>query len=201
MSRFGKFIPLAGALCAALLVAGCGKPTAEEYFARGEQEFRKAEQIADSLRSVEAAREAFKPALALFGKVVSEYPQHPLADSALFTMANITNGNLHMPAEAIEGYREYCRRFPEGKQAPLAMFLIGYLYNNDLHNSDSAAAAYRRFLAKYPGSAMAESAQFELNTLGKSPDEVLPRVLPGPPKGGKHGTKTAEAVPPGKVGT
>ncbi|HTO92722.1 MAG TPA: tetratricopeptide repeat protein, partial [Bacteroidota bacterium] len=163
MVRFN--VCVACAAVAAALICGCAKPTAEEYFARGRQEAGKATLIADSLRSEEAVREAFKPALALLGNVVSEYPDHPLADSALFMIASIRQSNLHMPAEAIEGYKEYCRRYPGGTQAPMAMFLIGYLYNNDLHNSDSAAAAYRQFLAKYPGNEMAQSAQFELDNL------------------------------------
>ena len=54
------------------------------------------------------------------------------------------------------------------------MFLIGYLYNNELHNLDSASAAYKRYLAKYPNDQYASSAQFELNTLGKPMEEILP---------------------------
>jgi len=196
MVRFGGF--LMGVLTVAAIVAGCGRPSAEEYFAHGKQEAVKAALIADSLRSEEAIREAFKPALALLGNVVREYPQDSLADSALFMIASIKQSNLHMPAEAVEGYKEYCRRYPEGKQAPMAMFLIGYLYNNDLHNTDSAAAAYRSFLARYPGSDMAQSAQFELDNLGKSPDEVL---APPPPRGEKHGVRTAAARRPAKSGT
>jgi hypothetical protein len=57
------------------------------------------------------------------------------------------------------------------------MFLIGYLYNNELHHLDSAAAAYRRFLEKYPNHEMALSAQFELDNLGKSPEELLPQQV------------------------
>ena len=55
------------------------------------------------------------------------------------------------------------------------MFLVGYLYNNELHNTDSAAAAYRRFLERFPQHEMATSAQYELQTLGKSPEELLPQ--------------------------
>ncbi|HUI11433.1 MAG TPA: tetratricopeptide repeat protein [Bacteroidota bacterium] len=188
MIRFGTLI-----VCAAVVLAGCGKPSAREYFTHGEQEAQKATRIADSLRSAEAVREAFKPALELLGSVVSEYPGDSLADSALFMIASIRNTNLHMPAEAIEGYREYCRRYPDGRQAPMAMFLMGYLYNNDLHNTDSAEAAYRRFLDKYPGSEMARSAEFELKTLGRSPDEILAPASPAPPPPGKHVVKRASA--------
>ncbi|HMK38170.1 MAG TPA: tetratricopeptide repeat protein [Bacteroidota bacterium] len=161
-------------LLAAAALAGCGKPTAEEYFSRAQQQAQAAATMADTLRSSDAVREAFQPALASFESVVREYPHHPLAEPALFEIANIKNANLHMPQEAIDGYARYCSEYPAGKQTPLAMFLIGYLYNNELHNTDSAEAAYRRFLEKFPESEMAASARFELNTLGKSPEEALP---------------------------
>jgi len=161
-------------LFAAAAAAGCGKPTAEEYFARAQQQAQTAATMADTLRSPDAVREAFQPALGLFESVIREYPHHQLAEASLFEIANIKNSNLHMPREAIDAYSLYCREYPAGRQTPLAMFLIGYLYNNELHDSDSAAAAYRRFLDKYPESEMAGSARFELNTLGKSPEEALP---------------------------
>jgi outer membrane protein assembly factor BamD (BamD/ComL family) len=161
------------------IVAGCSRPTAEEYFARAQKQAEEAAQRSDTLRSADAVREAFQPALDLFERVVREYPRHDLAEAALYEIANIKNGNLHLPREAIDAYRLYCQDYPSGKQTPMAMFLIGYLYNNELHNSDSAAAAYRRFLDRYPESEMAASAKFELNNLGKSPDEALP-VPPEP---------------------
>jgi len=165
-------------LCAGV-IAGCSKPTAEEYFARAQQQAQAAAAMADTLRSPEAVREAFQPALGTFESVIREYPHHPLAEPALFEIASIKNANLHMPQEAIDGYARYCREYPAGKETPLAMFLIGYLYNNELHNIDSAAAAYGRFLEKFPESEMAASARFELNTLGKSPEDALPP--PGEP--------------------
>jgi outer membrane protein assembly factor BamD (BamD/ComL family) len=172
----------------AAATAGCSKPTAEEYFARAQAQAQAAATMADSLRSADAVREAFQPAIGLFENVIREYPHHQLAEAALFEIANIKNSNLHMPQEAIDAYRLYCREYPAGKQTPLAMFLIGYLYNNELHNSDSAAATYRRFLEKYPDSEMAASARFELNTLGKSPEEALPLSPEPAAKRGKKNT-------------
>jgi len=162
------------ALLIAAAICGCSKPSAEEYFARAQKDAQAAASIADTLRSPDALRAAFQPALDGFAGVIREYPHHPLAEAALFEIANIRNSNLHMPQEAIDGYTLYCRQYPSGEKTALAMFLIGYLYNNELHNTDSAAVAYRRFLERYPDSDMAPSARFELNTLGKNPDEALP---------------------------
>jgi predicted TPR repeat methyltransferase len=52
--------------------------------------------------------------------------------------------------------------------------MVGYLYNNQLGMTDSAEAAYRKFLSLYPQNELATSAQFELETLGKDPQELLP---------------------------
>jgi outer membrane protein assembly factor BamD (BamD/ComL family) len=181
MTRFTFLV-----LLIAAAAAGCGRPTADEYFARAQREAQAAASIADTLRSPDAVREAFAPALRDFESVIREYPRHGLAEAALFEIANIKNSNLHMPQEAIDSYRQYCMQYPDGKRTALAMFLIGYLYNNELHNNDSAAAAYTRFLEKYPDSEMAASARFELNNLGKSPEEALPLPLK-PAAQGKHG--------------
>jgi outer membrane protein assembly factor BamD (BamD/ComL family) len=177
----------------AAAAAGCTRPSAEEYFARAQQQAQAAATMADTLRSPDAVREAFEPAIVLFQNVIREYPHHPLAEASIFEIANIRNSNLHMPREAIEGYSLYCREYPAGKQTAMAMFLIGYLYNNEIHNIDSAAAAYRRFLEKYPDSEMATSARFELNNLGKSPEEALPIPSPGPAS--KRGKKNTPQTP------
>jgi len=177
----------------AAAAAGCSKPSAEDYFARAQQQAQTAATMADTLRSPDAVREAFGPAIGLFQDVIREYPHHPLAEAAIFEIANIHNSNLHMPQEAIDGYSLYCWEYPAGKQTAMAMFLIGYLYNNELHKSDSAAAAYGRFLDRYPDNEMATSAQFELNNLGKSPEEALPIPPPGPES--KRGKKQSPQTP------
>ena len=56
---------------------------------------------------------------------------------------------------------------------PAALFLIGFVYNNHLHNLDSARIAYEQFLTQYPSHEMASSAKFELDNLGKSPEELF----------------------------
>ena len=53
------------------------------------------------------------------------------------------------------------------------MFLAGFIYNNDLGNTARAKQTYEAYLKNYPDSSFAADAKLELNTLGKSPDEVL----------------------------
>jgi len=153
---------------------GCSKPTPEQLFAKAQKDQRQAEAAADTARDPAKVRALFVPSLDAYRELVDTYPRSELAEPSLFMMGTIFNNNTHEYDRAVEAYKKYLDLFPGGKQAQLACFLIGYLYNNELHNLDSAAAAYRRFLDRYPNSEMAASAQFELSTLGKSPDELLP---------------------------
>jgi outer membrane protein assembly factor BamD (BamD/ComL family) len=156
------------------LLAGCSKPTPNEYYAKAEGEYKAAKAAADTLRNRDAMVKLFEPALESYTKVVQEYPNDPLAERALFMTATIRNNEMRDPEKAVETYKMYAEKYPDAKQAPIATFLVGYLYHNDLNMIDSAGTWYRRFLDRYPQHEMAVSAQFELNSLGKSPDELLP---------------------------
>jgi TolA-binding protein len=158
-----------------IVCAGCSKPTPEEDFAKVEDASQRAAKMMDTVRNQESTYAIYKPVAGAFEDFIREHPHHPLAEAALFRVANIRNNHLREFQAAVDAYEQYCGRYPDGKQRELSMFLIGYLYNNELHNLDSAGAAYRRFLAAYPESQYATSAQFELNTLGKSPEDLLPK--------------------------
>lgn len=186
MMRFTGTILIFG-----LFVIGCSKPTAEESFAKAEAVETAAVSAMDSVKTTEGAQSLFHPVIGDFSRVIDDHPGHVLAEVALFRIATIRNNYTHEIPEALDTYRRYVELYPEGKQAPVSMFLIGYLYNNELHNIDSAAAAYRRFLAKYPDHEMALSAQFELNTLGKPPDELLPKE-PAPSVGARAGAPSRD---------
>lgn len=145
------------------MVVGCSKPTAEEYFAKAE-----------------AAQNAkdFPLAIETYSVVVKEHPKDPLAEVSLFKIAEIHHNETKDFVKAIDAYQRYLSLYPEGAKAASALFVIGFIYNNQLHNLDSAAAVYRRFLDKYPHNELASSALFELQNLGKSPEDLIPRDEP-----------------------
>lgn len=180
----------AGALC--FVACGCSRYTAEEYFAKGQQQLEEARHRVDTMSVPTDVKGMFQPALESFTSITTEYPQSPLAEQALFIVATIQNNDVHEPQVAVETFSRYIGRYPDGKQAPLAMFLIGYLYNNELHDTSKAGPAYRSFLAKYPNDEMALSAQAELNTLGKAPEELIPKqVAEAKPSPSQAATKKA----------
>jgi TolA-binding protein len=100
----------------------------------------------------------------------------------MFTIAKIQSDELNNFPKAIEAYKRYAEKFPEGKNAPLAMFLTAYIYHNELNDLGNAKAGYEAFLAKFPNHEMVQSATFELNNLGKKPEELLPAIQDEAPK-------------------
>jgi outer membrane protein assembly factor BamD (BamD/ComL family) len=162
------------ALAALVLLAGCSKRTANDYYSQAEREYKRAQQVADTSHNREDLSNLFKPALEGYQKVVQEYPNDPLAEQALFMVATIQSNQMHDLEQAVVSYKLFANTHPDAKRAPEATFLVGYLYNNSLNQFDSASVWLKRFLDRYPNHELAASAQFELNQLGKSPDQLIP---------------------------
>lgn len=159
-----------------ILLAGCSKPPAEEYMKKAEEAEK------GGLWSV---------ALEQYQNLVKDHPGSVLAETAVFNIAAIQHNNLQNFQAAVDGYKQFIQKYPEAKKAPTALFLIGFLYHNELKNLDSAKTFYQQFLAKYPDNEMATSAQFELQNLGKSPDEILPKPAVAATAPVKPGKKAA----------
>jgi outer membrane protein assembly factor BamD (BamD/ComL family) len=177
MKRFVLVVAIA-----VVLGAGCGKQSPDEL-----------------LKKAQAAEQArdFPLALETYGKIVQAYPQSAVAETSMFVMATIHQNETHDHQKAIDLYKQYTAAYPGSSRTPGAMFLVGFIYNNELHNYDSAAAAYRRFLERFPRDPMAKDAQFELDSLGKSPEQLLPPTVTqeGPAKSlavKKGGVKSAK---------
>jgi tetratricopeptide (TPR) repeat protein len=139
-------------------IFGCNRPTADEYFTLAEN--------ARNTGNMNIALENYK-------QIVDHYPGNARAEEAQFNVASITQNTLHKYTDAIAEYRKFGLMFPHSPKAPAALFLQGYIFNNDLNEIDSAGAAYKQFLALYPDHEMAASARFELDNLGKSPEQLL----------------------------
>ena len=184
MNNVVRFLVAASVL---LSWAGCSRPPASEVLKTAQDAEEYTRRTLDSLQAlavVDSTRAALQPAMhfkdviAGYTTLVDDYADAPEAEVALFRRAGIRNNYTKEHDLAVRDYALYARRYPDNEKTPLVMFLVGYIYNNELHQIDSAAAAYRRFLERFPDNEMAPSAQFELSTLGKSPDELLP---PAPP--------------------
>ncbi len=105
--------------------------------------------------------------------LLQEYPKSPLAHFALYTIAETYRNGKHDYPKALQYYRQYAEQYPNTEHTPVATFLVGFIYNNDLNNPDSAKVGYERFLSKFPNHELARSAKFELENIGKTPEEIL----------------------------
>jgi len=175
-------------LSVAALIAGCGAAPPEEMLATAIQEESLARQAADTVLETGARARLFAPAVVAYEKLLEAHPTAPQAQEGMFRLATIYNNDVRDFPKAVAMYRAYADQYPEGEKSAVALFLIGYIYHNELHKLDSAKVAYERFLQKYPNHEMAISAQFELNTLGKPPEELVPKDEVAQPKvaHGKH---------------
>jgi outer membrane protein assembly factor BamD (BamD/ComL family) len=149
------------ALISLVLFAGCSKPTPEEYVGKA---------------NVAINEKNFALAVEEYEKLINDHPKSVQAEEAMFTIAKIQGDEVKNFPKAIEAYKRYAERYPEGKNAPLAIFLTAYIYHNELNDLGNAKTAYEAFLAKFPNHEMAQSATFELQNLGKKPEELLPAI-------------------------
>jgi len=174
-------------IIAAGIMGGCGSPNADEMLAQAQAAHDQAQRAADSLGRNADAQALFGPVAAAYERVAFEHPSSLPAEQALFKAAELHAGYLQNVPRAIEMYKRFADSFPMSAKAPTALFMVGYLYNNHLGMTDSAAVAYKRFLQQYPQNELATSAQFELETLGKKPEELLlarpdPQAASAPPR-------------------
>lgn len=114
-----------------------------------------------------------KEAVEKLKELVKAYPKSEKAATAQFYIASIYNNELQDYENALKEYRKFVDTYPEDPNTPKALFLIGFIYNNQLHQFDNAKAAYEEFLENYPDHELAQSAQIEIQTLGKSPEELI----------------------------
>lgn len=168
---------------AMLTLVGCSKKTAPELFQQAQETQQRVQYVIDSLGAKANVPELLGPVVEDYEQVVSAHPASAEAEQSLFKIAELHAGVLNHPDKAIDAFKRYSVAFPSGPKTQTAMFMIGYIYNNNLNMLDSAKAAYLRFLERFPESELATSAQYELNTLGKKPEELLaPEPAPEQPR-------------------
>jgi outer membrane assembly lipoprotein YfiO len=150
-----------------LSLSGCAKKSDSQLYTEGKE--------AEARKDFTSAAESYEEALARFK--TSAY-----AESSLSRLAYMYNNDIKDKKKALEAYKKFYQMFPSSKQAPTMLFLSAFIYNNEFNNEpgmlDSARRSYELFLEKYPDHELASSAKFELENLGKSPDELIKKQPP-----------------------
>jgi tetratricopeptide (TPR) repeat protein len=112
------------------------------------------------------------------------YPDAPETPEFLFRAGELYSNELQDFPRAIAVFERDYKNYPAHATAANALFFIGYLYNNSLHDLSKAEQYYKEFIAQYPQHEMAKHAQFELESLGMSPDEVFAKIIGSDSTGG-----------------
>ena len=173
------FAGLAMAGLLAIMVIGCGGKSAEEQFAQAQAGFDQAQHMVDSLKRQADPVALFTPVVQAYEQLAADHPRSDQAEQALFKAAELRTQYLGDVAGAVALYKRHAEAFPAAAKAPTALFMVGYLYNNSLLKPDSAEIAYKKFLELYPQSELVTSAQYELQTMGKKPEDLIPNpVIP-----------------------
>ena len=146
------------AMAAAVLMTGCARPTEDALWQQVQQT---------------KARGSFDSTLQAAQNLIREFPDGKNASAALFLLGDINQNLKHDYPAAIRYYRAFAEKYPADSSAPIAMFVVGFIYNNNLQKYDSAKAAYESFMAKFPNHPLVASAKFEIDNLGKTPEEII----------------------------
>lgn len=157
-----------------LLFSSCSRETEEALLSKGTEAIN----AGDYEKAVEALEE-----------LLDEYPEGQRRPEALYALGGLYQREKGDIARALDCFRTIALQYPDHEKAPNSLFLMGFLYNNELHQLDSARAAYEEFLKRYPENEMAASAQFELSTLGKTPDEIISQQSEATQAGKKSGKR------------
>jgi len=95
-----------------------------------------------------------------------------LTDREMLELAQRENSRGN-PEKAVSLYEELIRIHPDSEFCPVALFMVAYVNANHLGNPEKAKKVYGEFLEKYPDNELVSSVYFELENMGKSPEELI----------------------------
>jgi len=116
--------------------------------------------------------ENYKEAIKTFELLADKYPQANFADSVLFRIAQIYSNNLSDFEGSIATHKRLIEKYPESNFGLQSLFLVGFHYNNNIKDTVNARLYYEKFLEKYPNHELVTSVEWELQHLGKDPNEI-----------------------------
>jgi len=96
-----------------------------------------------------------------------------LTDKELIELAQKEYGRGNHE-KAVSYYEEIVRIHPDSELCSTALFMIGYVNANELKDYEKANKVYSEFLEKYPENELVSSVNFELENMGKSPEQLVP---------------------------
>jgi TolA-binding protein len=108
----------------------------------------------------------------LYQVYIRQWPDSSRSATFLYNRATLLADYLDSADSSIIVLDALISSYPSSEWIEKARFLKGYTLNNRLQDTTRAGAAYREFLREHPTSELTPSVQFELNTMGKSIDDI-----------------------------
>lgn len=108
-----------------------------------------------------------------YKEFIRTYPKDTLRSEYLYNLAMMEADFFKEYQESVTFLAQFYREYPNHPNAAKALFLQAFTYSEYVKDYDRAKLVYEQFLQKYPSHELVPSIQFELENLGKSPEELL----------------------------
>jgi len=155
-------------LAAIVLLTACNPKQAWKKKAIDDQE----KSVMDAAKRGKIDTMGLNNLLVAYDAYVAAYPNDTLSANYLFKEADFYR-YMRQPQKSIKIYNTIYNNYPAFIKRPYSLFLQGFIYENEIRNLDSAKAKYLMFLQVYPNHPIAEDVKLTLESLGKSPEQVI----------------------------
>lgn len=108
-------------------------------------------------------RKNYTRAISMFKTVVSDYPEHNLADNAIYWTGEVHYTQNDFP-EAIRTFKRLIESYPEGGKVPDALLKIGYSYYS-MKDNENAVKYLKKVVVDYPFTVPGSKAESMLNKI------------------------------------
>ncbi len=127
----------------------------------------------DTNRSAQEKRTDALKLMEEYDAFIRAYPSDSLSAVYLYNQAMMQADQFKRYEESAKLLERFQREYPNHSLSAKALFLQAFTYAEYVKDFKRAEAIYRSFLQRYPDHEMVPSIEFELNNLGKSPEELL----------------------------
>lgn len=108
-----------------------------------------------------------------YTQFLQDHPSDTISARFLYNWAMMEADYFKQFEESATLLERFQREFPKHDLAAKALFLQAFTYAEYVKDYSKAELAYKAFIQRYPEHELVPSIQFELQNLGKSPEELL----------------------------
>lgn len=157
-----------------LLIVACSSETSKKKQIQTIEEMEKVLFSDDETASVPASkRKEMELLRSSYRTFLQEFPTDTVAARYIYNWAMMDADFFKQYEASALLLERFQREFPQHELAAKALFLQAFTYAEYVKDFTKAELGYKAFLQRYPNHDLVPSIQFELQNLGKSPEELL----------------------------